>query len=146
MHLMNFITGSFKLIFKGSKIYLAWVVFLLVLISLGCASYIYQLKNGLIVTSMRDHVSWGFYIGNFTFLVGVAAAAIILVIPAYLYNWKPIKEIVILGELLAICAIIMCLLFVIVDLGHPELIWHMIRSGLQLEFCSSGIQSLCFSI
>jgi molybdopterin-containing oxidoreductase family membrane subunit len=75
---------------------------------------------------MRDHVSWGFYIGNFTFLVGVAAAAIILVIPAYLYNWKPIKEIVILGELLAICAIIMCLLFVIVDLGHPELIWHMI--------------------
>lgn len=126
MRLKNFIIGSLKLIFKGSKVYRAWVAFLLILIAIGCASYFYQLKNGLIVTSMRDQVSWGFYIGNFTFLVGVAAAAIMLVIPAYVYNWKPIKEIVILGELLAICAIVMCLLFVIVDLGHPELIWHMI--------------------
>ena len=54
---------------------------------------------------MRDQVSWGFYIGNFTFLVGVAAAAVMLVIPAYIYNWKPIREIVIYGELLAISAI-----------------------------------------
>ena len=61
---------------------------------------------------MRDQVSWGFYIGNFTFLVGVAAAAVVLVIPAYIYDWKPIREIVIYGELLAISAIIMCLLFV----------------------------------
>jgi molybdopterin-containing oxidoreductase family membrane subunit len=126
MHIKNFIIGSLKLIFKGSKVYMAWMAFLLILIAIGCATYIDQLKNGLIVTSMRDQVSWGFYIGNFTFLVGVAAAAIVLVIPAYVYNWKPIKEIVILGELLAISAIIMCVLFVIVDLGHPELIWHMI--------------------
>ena len=62
---------------------------------------------------MRDQVSWGFYIGNFTFLVGVAAAAVLLVIPAYVYHWKPIKEVVILGELLAISAIVMCGLFVI---------------------------------
>ena len=61
---------------------------------------------------MRDQVSWGFYIGNFTFLVGVAAAAVVLVIPAYVYDWKPIREIVIYGELLAISAITMCLLFV----------------------------------
>jgi Ni/Fe-hydrogenase subunit HybB-like protein len=135
MNIRNFIKGSLKLMFKGSKVYWAWMLFLLILIVIGCASYIYQLKNGLIVTSMRDNVSWGFYIGNFTFLVGIAASAIILVIPAYLYNWKPIKEIVILGELLAISAIIMCLLFVIVDLGHPELIWHMIPviGKLQLQ-------------
>ena len=72
----------------------------------------HQVQHGLIVTAMRDQVSWGFYIGNFTFLVGVAAAAVVLVIPAYVYNWKPIREIVIFGELLAISAIIMCLLFV----------------------------------
>lgn len=137
MNIRNFIKGSLKLMFKGSKVYWAWMSFLLILIVIGCASYIYQLKNGLIVTSMRDNVSWGFYIGNFTFLVGIAASAIILVIPAYLYNWKPIKEIVILGELLAISAIIMCLLFVIVDLGHPELIWHMIPGIGKLQLQNS---------
>ena len=76
----------------------------------GPAAYLGQLRDGLIVTNMRDQVSWGFYIGNFTFLVGVAAAAIMLVIPAYIYHWEPIKEIVILGELLAISALVMCLL------------------------------------
>ncbi len=135
MHLTKFLSANLKLIFKGSKLYWAWVILLMVLIFVGIVSYIYQLKNGLIVTFMRDQVSWGFYIGNFTFLVGVAAAAIMLVVPAYIYNWKPIKEIVILGELLAICAIIMCLLFVIVDMGHPERFWHMLPviGWLQLE-------------
>ena len=71
-----------------------------------------QVRFGLGLTAMRDQVSWGFYIGNFTFLVGVAAAAVVLVIPAYIYNWKPIREIVIYGELLAISAITMCLMFV----------------------------------
>ena len=64
-------------------------------------------------------MSWGFYIGNFTFLVGVAAAAVVLVIPAYVYDWKPIRQIVVYGELLAVSAIIMCLLFVFVDIGRP---------------------------
>ena len=65
-------------------------------------------QDGLITTNMRDQVSWAYYIGNFTFLVGVAAAAVLLVIPAYVYHWKPIKEVVILGELLAIAAIMPC--------------------------------------
>ncbi len=126
MHLKEFIIGSIKLIFKGSKAYWAWISALLILIAIGIVSYYGQASNGLITTSMRDEVSWGFYIGNFTFMVGIAAAAIMLVIPAYIYNWKPIKEIVILGELLAISAIIMCLLFILVDMGHPERFWHMI--------------------
>ena len=74
---------------------------------------------------MRDQVSWGFYIGNFTFLVGVAAAAVVLVIPAYVYDWKPIREMVIYGELLAISAIVMCLMFVMVDIGRPDRAWHL---------------------
>jgi len=126
MYLKEFIIGSIKLIFRGSKLYWAWISILLVLIIIGIASYYNQAVNGLITTSMRDQVSWGFYIGNFTFLVGIAAAAIMLVVPAYIYNWKPLKEIVILGELLAISAIVMCLLFILVDMGHPERFWHMI--------------------
>jgi molybdopterin-containing oxidoreductase family membrane subunit len=83
---------------------------------------------------MRDQVSWGFYIGNFTFLVGVAAAAVVLVIPAYVYHWQPIREIVIIGELLAVSAIIMCLLFVMVDIGRPDRLWHMMPPFGRLNF------------
>src|ERR1051325_5423476 len=92
----------------------------------GALAYSNQVRQGLGLTAMRDQVSWGFYIGNFTFLVGVAAAAVVLVIPAYIYNWKPIREIVIYGELLAISAITMCLLFVLVDIGRPDRFWHLI--------------------
>ncbi|WP_167604749.1 sulfate reduction electron transfer complex DsrMKJOP subunit DsrP [Maribellus sediminis] len=126
MNFIYFIKGSIRLIFKGSKTYYAWLLFLLILIVWGGLGYANQLRDGLITTHMRDSVSWAFYIGNFTFLVGVAAAAIMLVIPAYIYNWKPIKEIVIFGELLAVCAVIMCIAFIVVDIGNPLRFWHML--------------------
>jgi molybdopterin-containing oxidoreductase family membrane subunit len=126
MNFLRFFLDAARLTLRGGNAYWAWILFLLVLIAWGAVAYVDQLTDGLIVTNMRDEVSWGFYIGNFTFLVGVAAAAVLLVIPAYVYNWKPIKEIAILGELLAISAIIMCLLFVIVDIGRPDRFWHVI--------------------
>ena len=122
----RFFLGSLRLVTRGSKAYFAWLAFLLVLIGIGVAGYIMQLHGGLVRTNMRDQVSWAFYIGNFTFLVGVAAAAVVLVIPAYVYQWKPIKEIVVFGELLAISAVSMCLLFVMVDVGRPERAWHLL--------------------
>jgi len=126
MNFIRFIEGSIKLIFHGTKTYYTWLIFLLILIIWGGTGYANQLKDGLITTNMRDSVSWAFYIGNFTFLVGIAAAAIMLVIPAYIYNWKPIKEIVIFGELLAVCAVIMSVCFIVVDIGNPLRFWHML--------------------
>ena len=117
--------------------YYLWIGFLVICILQGLLAYSAQLQNGLIMTNMRDSVSWGFYIGNFTFLVGVAAAAVLLVIPAYVYNWKPIREVVIFGEFLAVCAIIMCLLFVTVDMGHPERFWHILPWIGTVNFPSS---------
>jgi molybdopterin-containing oxidoreductase family membrane subunit len=117
---------TLKLITRGNKWYYGWITFLTFFIILGFISYFKQLDQGMIVTAMRDQVSWGTYISNFTFLVGVAAAAVLLVIPAYLYNFKPIKEIVLLGEILAITAIVMCLFFIIVDLGKPDRAWHIL--------------------
>jgi Ni/Fe-hydrogenase subunit HybB-like protein len=137
MNFIRFITGSIKIIFRGSKTYYAWLVFLLLLITWGGLGYSDQLAHGLIKTHMRDSVSWAFYIGNFTFLVGVAAAAVMLVIPAYIYDWKPIKEIVIFGELLAVCSVIMCLSFIIVDIGNPLRFWHMLPLIGTLNFPSS---------
>jgi molybdopterin-containing oxidoreductase family membrane subunit len=121
----RFAVGSLRVVTQGGPAYLAWVALLGVLVLYGVGSYGYQATQGLIETNMRDQVSWGFYIGNFAFLVGVAAAAVVLVIPAYVYNWGPFKEVVLIAELLAIAAIVMCILFVTVDLGRPERIWHL---------------------
>lgn len=135
--LRRFVTGSLRLALGGGRIYWAWIVFLLALIVIGGLAYWGQLTIGLELTAMRDPVSWGFYIGNFTFMVGVAAAAVVLVIPAYVYDWKPIREIVIFGELLAISAIVICLLLVMVDIGRPERFWHMLPGLGYLNFPSS---------
>jgi Ni/Fe-hydrogenase subunit HybB-like protein len=130
----GFTRGSVKLILRGNRAYWTWLAFLGALILSGLLAYSNQVRQGLGLTAMRDQVSWGFYIGNFTFLVGVAAAAVVLVIPAYIYNWKPIREIVIYGELLAISAITMCLLFVMVDIGRPDRFWHLIPPFGYLNF------------
>jgi Ni/Fe-hydrogenase subunit HybB-like protein len=125
VNLLRFLAGAVRLILRGNKAYYIWCALLLALIGNGVAAYIHQMREGLIVTHMSDQVSWAFYIGNFTFLVGVAAAAIMLVIPAYVYHWGPIKEVVILGELLAVSAVVMCMLFVTVDMGRPDRAWHL---------------------
>jgi len=137
LNFIRFLKESFQIVIRGSKRYYLWLAFLFLLIAWGSTGYIEQLKQGLVVTNMRDPISWAFYIGNLTFLVGVAAAAILLVIPAYIYNWKPIKEVVIFGELLAISAVIMCMLFVIVDVGNPLRLWHMIPGLGKLNLPSS---------
>ena len=132
-----FIKGCFILLRRGSKLYYAWVYLLLALMAIGVLAYANQLYSGLITSAMRDQVSWGFYISNFTFMVGVAAAAVLLIIPAYVYQWKPIKEIAILGELVAVSAMVMCLLFVTVDLGRPDRFWHLIPKIGILNFPQS---------
>ncbi len=121
----NFAVGSLRVVSHGGRGYFAWILLLLAMIGLGVFGYVNQLNYGLITSNMRDQVSWGFYIGNFAFLVGVAAAAVVLVIPAYVYEWGPIKEVVLLAELMAVAAIVMCMLFVTVDMGRPERVWHL---------------------
>ena len=133
----RFTTGSLELVSHGNASYWLWLAFLGALLVSGVAAYARQWQPGLVVTAMRDQVSWGFYIGNFTFLVGVAAAAVVLVIPAYVYDWKPIREIVVYGELLALSAIVMCLLFVFVDIGRPDRFWHLLPPFGHLNFPTS---------
>ena len=122
----HFYKRTLSLVFKGSKAYYAWCLFLLAVIALGVRFYLKQHDVGLIETNMTNEVSWGLYIANFTYLVGAAAAAVLLVIPSYVYHFKPIKEIVILGELFAASSIVMAILFVMVDLGRLDRFWHMI--------------------
>jgi Ni/Fe-hydrogenase subunit HybB-like protein len=112
--------------FVGSKKYWAWVLFLGALAVSGVYYYLQQFSYGLGITGLSRDVSWGLYIGQFTFLVGVAASAVMLVIPHYLHDYKKFSKIVILGEFLAIAAVIMCILFIFVDMGQPMRITNVL--------------------
>jgi len=133
----HFYRRTLTLVATGSKLYYAWCFSLLAIIVVGFRFYLMQHEVGLIATHMNDQVSWGLYIANFTYLVGAAAAAVLLVIPSYAYHFKPIKEIVVLGELFAASSIIMAILFVMVDLGRIDRFWHMIPFVGKMNFPQS---------
>ncbi|MEW6237406.1 MAG: sulfate reduction electron transfer complex DsrMKJOP subunit DsrP [Candidatus Omnitrophota bacterium] len=121
-----FLLRAARLSFRGDAAFYAWMTILTILSLAGLRAYCIQFVYGLIATGMTDQVSWGLYIANFTFLVGMAAAAVMLVIPAYIYRIEEMHNVVIFGELLAVAAIVMCMLFVLVDLGRPDRFWHLI--------------------
>jgi len=111
---------------RGTKTYWAWIFFLLALFGVGFLFYMKQLAYGLGITGMSRDVSWGFYVAQFTYLVGVAASAVMLVMPYYLHNYKKFGRIVILGEFLAVSAVSMCVLFIFVDLGQPFRVMNVV--------------------
>jgi len=111
---------------KGSLRYWIWIAFLLVIAAAGLFFYLRQLDYGLGITGMSRDVSWGLYIAQFTFLVGVAASAVMLVLPYYLHDYKAFGKITVLGEFLAVSAVIMCILFVFVDLGQPSRVMNVL--------------------
>ena len=126
MAVVRFILDGIREMLRGPREYWMWLGALAVIIAFGAWSYSQQLMNGLVVTGMSDQVSWGFYISNFAFLVGIAAAAVLLVIPAYIFDRKDIKEVVLIGEGMAVAAVLMAIMFVVADLGRPDRLWHML--------------------
>ena len=115
-----------ELLFKGRPRFYVWLAFLASIIGLGGIVYIFQLCNGLQITGMSRDVSWGFYISQFTYFVGVAAGAVMLVLPAYFHHYQQFKRIIIFGEFMAVAAVIMCMLFIVVDLGQPSRVMNVI--------------------
>lgn len=111
---------------KGSKAYWIWVLALLAVIAVGFYFYLRQLDFGLGITGMSRDVSWGFYIAQFTFLVGIAAGGVMVAIPHYLHDYKAFGKITVLAEFLAVASVLMCMLFIIVDLGQPTRLLNVI--------------------
>ncbi|MBF0439323.1 MAG: polysulfide reductase NrfD [Magnetococcales bacterium] len=120
--------------FNSRLSYWIWIAGLLLAIAFGVEAYAQQWQRGLAVTGMTDQVLWGLYIGNFVFLVGLAASAVVLVIPAYWLQWDEVRQTTLLGECMAIVAVSMSLLFVFVDLGQPVRIWHALPFLGRLNF------------
>ncbi len=122
----RFLWMCVRIAFSGGPAFYAWMTALSAVALVGLYAYGVQLNEGMVATNMSDHVSWGLYIANFTFGVGLAAGAVMMVIPAYLYDNKQMHDVVIVGEVVAIVALIVSLLFVTVDLGRPENFWHIL--------------------
>ncbi len=135
--MLRFALDGMAAMFRGGRAYWLWLGFLATLVAIGVLAYARQMQTGLIVTGMSDQVSWGFYISNFTFLVGIAAAAVLLVIPAYIFNRKDVKSVVLIGEGLAVAAVVAAMLFVIVDLGRPDRILHLMPGIGRFNFPQS---------
>jgi molybdopterin-containing oxidoreductase family membrane subunit len=109
----------------GTRRYWIWLGILAALSGIGAVSYLYQFTRGLGITGMGRDVSWGLYIGQFTFLVGIAASGVMLVLPYYLHDYKKFGKLTILGEFLAVSAVVMCMLFIFVDMGQPRRIMNV---------------------
>ncbi len=122
----RFLWDSAVLATDGKLLFYAWMIVLTAVSLVGLNAWAQQVSSGMVVTHLTDHVSWGLYIANFTFMVGVAAGGVMMVIPAYLYRDRKMHDVVIFGEMLAVAAIVMAMLFVLVDLGRPDHFWHLI--------------------
>jgi molybdopterin-containing oxidoreductase family membrane subunit len=125
VHLKPFLLSALHSATSGGRRYHLWMGSLTLIILVGAYAYSVQLRYGLGVTGMNDHVSWGLYISNFTFLVGLAAAALMLVLPAYILEDVDFGHAVLMAEAVAVAALVMCLAFVVVDLGNPLGSWHL---------------------
>jgi Ni/Fe-hydrogenase subunit HybB-like protein len=126
VHLKPFLASALHSATSGGGRYHLWMGSLTAVMLLGGYAYSVQLRQGLGVTGMSDHVSWGLYISNFTFLVGLAAAAMMLVLPAYILENVDFGRAVLIAEGVAVAALVMALSFVVVDLGNPFASWHLV--------------------
>ncbi len=113
-------------VLKGSPKYYFWLLFLLSIIGYAFIVYVFQLMYGLQTTGLTRNTSWGFYIAQFTYLVGVAAAAVMLVLPATFHHYHPYHRVMVFAEFLAIGAVLMCMLFIVVDMGQPQRVMNVI--------------------
>jgi Ni/Fe-hydrogenase subunit HybB-like protein len=136
-HFTAFLHAAIDAATTGGRRYHIWMGSLTLIILFGAFAYSIQLREGLVVTGMNDHVSWGLYISNFTFLVGLAAAAMMLVLPAYVLKDVDFSRAVLMAEAVAVAALVMCLLFVVVDIGNPLGGWHMLPVIGSLNWPSS---------
>ncbi|MEE8423970.1 MAG: NrfD/PsrC family molybdoenzyme membrane anchor subunit [Thermodesulfobacteriota bacterium] len=117
---IDFVIDTVIYVLKGGAKFYSWLLFLSFFVLIWVFTNYQQLTKGMIVTGLTDQVSWGMYISNFVFLVGIAAASVTVVFPYYVYKHKPLRDIVVIGEIVAISAVSTCMLFIIHHMGRPD--------------------------
>lgn len=106
-----------------------WVAILSAICLLGLFAYYRQLSKGLVVTAMRDYVSWGIYISNFVFFVAISLVGSLITAVLRLtdVHWStPLTRI---AEIIAVSAITFAALIIIVDMGRPDRFYNLFLHG-----------------
>ncbi len=122
---ISFALDYSRYVLKGGVKFYAWMGFLGIFCAIALYGYYLQNTEGLIVTGLTNQIHDGLYFANLVFLVGVAAGAVTIVFPAYVYHHKAMHEVTVLGEMLAISAVIMVVLFVFAHMGRPDRLLHL---------------------
>lgn len=123
--LIRFVVDYWGYVLKGGTKFYIWMGFLVVLSSIALYGFYLQNTEGLIVTGLTSQIHDGLYFANLVFLVGVAAGAVTIVFPAYIFHNQAMHKVSVLGEMLAISAVVMVMLFVFAHMGRPDRLWHM---------------------
>ncbi|MEJ2725188.1 MAG: polysulfide reductase NrfD [Deltaproteobacteria bacterium] len=109
----------FEKALRGGRVYWTWLGVLIAFVGSSLLVYLYQYRQGLWVTGLSRDVSWGLYIAQFTFMVGVAVSSVMVVLPYYVYNFRAFDRMAVLAQFLAVGSVIVSLVFVTTDLGKP---------------------------
>jgi Ni/Fe-hydrogenase subunit HybB-like protein len=125
-------------------------VCLLLLVGLGLLAYATQLRHGLGVTGLGRETPWGLYISQFTFLVGIGASAVTVLLPYYVHRQKVFGRALILAEVVALIALGQALLCILVDLGRPGRLLNILLypqpSSLMFWDCLTLVTYLALSV
>jgi len=114
---------------KFGKRGMIWTTLLIILCMIGAFAYYRQLKNGLVVTNMRDYVSWGIYISNFVFFVAISLVGSLITAILRLANVHWSTPLTRIAEIIAVSAIVFASLIIIVDMGRPERFMNLLLHG-----------------
>jgi len=106
-----------------------WTAILVLLCLFGLFAYYKQLRQGLVVTGMRDYVSWGIYISNFVFFVAISLVGSLITAVLRLSNVKWSTPLTRIAEIIAAAAIVFASLIIIVDMGRPERFTYLLIYG-----------------
>jgi len=109
--------------------YWALVAFLLAVIGWGAYAYSVQLRDGLVVTGMRDRISWGLYIATFVFFIGISHAGTLIsaILRVSQARWRtPVTR---MAEFITVVALVCGASFVIIDLGRPDRVLNVFIYG-----------------
>ena len=106
-----------------------WTGILIAICLVGVYAYYRQLTKGLVVTNMRDYVSWGIYISNFVFFVAISLVGSLITAVLRLANVHWSTPLTRIAEIIAVSAIVFASIIIIVDMGRPERFYNLFLYG-----------------
>jgi len=91
--------------------------------------YLTQVRHGLGITGMNQPVSWGFYIVNFVFFIGISHAGTLIsaILRLSKAEWR--RPVTRMAEVITAIVLSIGGLHPIIDMGRPDRILNMVTAG-----------------